>query len=96
MANILETANELTAGDRQESYGHPADTDKPIAEMWSIILGTEVKPDQVPLCMIALKMCREMHKPKADNLVDIAGYARTLEMHRERSENARRTHPAGY
>ena len=51
--------------------------------MWSAILGQEVTPAQVGLCMIAVKVSRECHKPKRDNLVDIAGYAETVRMVRE-------------
>ena len=31
----------------------------------------------IPLILIAVKLAREMHRPKRDNLVDIAGYAET-------------------
>jgi len=34
----------------------------------------------VPLCMIAVKLARQAHRHKRDNLVDIAGYARTAAM----------------
>jgi hypothetical protein len=49
------------------------------AKFWSEILGLPVTPEQVALCMIAVKMSREVNAHKRDNLVDIAGYARTLE-----------------
>jgi hypothetical protein len=39
-----------------------------------------VSPMQVALCLIQLKVAREVHAPKRDNLVDIAGYARVMEM----------------
>lgn len=48
--------------------------------MWSVILDFEVKPEHIPLCMIAAKISRECHSPKQDNRIDIAGYAETLEM----------------
>jgi hypothetical protein len=31
----------------------------------------------IPLCMVAIKLARQSHHHKRDNLVDIAGYART-------------------
>ena len=34
--------------------------------------------------MIGVKISRETHRPKRDNLVDIAGYAQTVAMIRER------------
>ena len=77
--NILEEAASLVDGDRAMDYGHPKKDFERVALMWSAILGTDIEPDQVPLCMIALKLSRQTHKPKRDNIVDIAGYARTIE-----------------
>ncbi len=78
--NVLEEALEVVQNSRQESYGHPLDDFSRTAKMWSAILGIEVRPEQIPLCMIAVKISRECHQPKRDNLVDIAGYTLTLEM----------------
>jgi hypothetical protein len=76
--------------ERQDDYGHPAENFERIARMWTAILGTHISPEQVGLCMIAVKISREVHKHKPDNLTDIAGYARTLEMiHDARSDDNR-------
>lgn len=48
--------------------------------MWGAILGVEVTPVQVGLCMIALKISRECNMHKRDNLTDIAGYAETVNL----------------
>jgi len=77
--NILEEANGLINGDRQEDYGDAATDFARTAAMWSAILGTTVTPQQIPLCMIALKISRQCHRHKRDNLVDIAGYVALLE-----------------
>lgn len=66
--------------ERQTDYGDPIDNFTRIAKMWSALLDCHVSPEQVGLCMIAVKLSRETHKHKDDNLTDIAGYARTLEM----------------
>jgi hypothetical protein len=66
--------------DRYDDYGHPAENFARIARMWTAILGTHIRSEQVGLCMIAVKLSREVHRHKPDNLTDIAGYARTLEM----------------
>ena len=81
--NILEEANSLVNGDRQTDYGHPADDFARTAQMWSAILGIEVTAKQVGLCMCALKISREVHRPKRDNLTDLAGYALTAQMVQE-------------
>jgi hypothetical protein len=78
--NILEEANRLVHGRRGEDYGHPFDDFSRTAKMWSAILGTNVTPEQVGLCMIAVKISRQCNLPKIDNLIDIAGYAETVQM----------------
>lgn len=83
MESILKTADELVHGDRAVSYGHPYTDFSRTAQMWSAILGVDVEPAQVGLCMIAVKLSRECNRPGRDNLVDIAGYAETVSMVRE-------------
>ena len=78
--NILEEANQITSVDRHLDYGHPAQDFGRTAALWTTILGSPVTASQVALCMIALKISREVNAHKRDNLVDIAGYARTMEM----------------
>lgn len=82
--NILEEAEKLTGGDRQKDYGHPAEDYARVAAMWTAILGTEVAPDKAALCMIAIKISRLCNSRKLDSLVDIAGYARVIELIWER------------
>jgi hypothetical protein len=76
---ILEEANTLIYGNRQVSYGSVTSNFGRIAKIWSAVLGVDVTPAQVGLCMVGVKMAREVNKPTRDNLVDIAGYAGTLE-----------------
>ncbi len=85
---ILEEAQRLVYGDRQASYGHPIDDFRRTAAMWTGMLGDrltgQLGPEDVALMMILVKVSRECHKPKRDNVTDIAGYAATLAMVRER------------
>ena len=86
--NVLLEADKLVHGDRNISYGHPFDDFSRTAAMWSAILGTKVTAEQVGLCMCAVKISRECNLPKLDNMVDLAGYAETVNMVIE--ERARR------
>jgi len=84
--SILDEAKRITASDRQEDYGHPSEDFTRTARMWTGILAAKLREDaevsamDVPLCMIAVKLARQAHRHKRDNLVDIAGYARTAAM----------------
>jgi hypothetical protein len=77
---ILEEAQAAVYGDSQNDYGSVLKNFSTIAKLWSPILGgIAVTPEQVGLCMIQVKIARQLYKPKRDNLVDGAGYFATLE-----------------
>jgi hypothetical protein len=84
--SVLDEAGRITATDRQASYGHPVEDFTKTAHMWTGIFagrlreGATITPRDIPLCMIAVKLARQVHRHKRDNLVDIAGYARTASM----------------
>lgn len=80
---ILEQAEKATAG-RDEWYGHPAANLARIAGMWSALFGRQFTPDDVAVAMLAMKLSRLVQTPgHTDSLVDIAGYARTIERLRD-------------
>jgi len=84
--SLLDEARRITTADRQQDYGHPSQDFTRTAMLWTGILagrlrdGQHITPMDVPLCMIAVKLARQAHRHKRDNLVDIAGYARTAAM----------------
>jgi len=78
--NILQTADNLVNGDRQEDYGHPIEDFSRTAKLWSAVKGVEFTAEDVAMFMICVKISRQVNKPKEDNLVDLAGYAQTLQM----------------
>lgn len=57
---ILIEAGDVVA-DRQQRYGDPVQCFTAAAKMWSAILGADVTPAQVVMCMIGLKIAREAH-----------------------------------
>ena len=77
--SLLDEAYQLVTGDRQQSYGHPADNFSRVARLWSVALDKEVTPEHVATCMILLKIARQLHAPKRDNTVDAIAYLLTLE-----------------
>jgi len=73
--SVLQEAIRITQGDRQASYGTPADDFARTAAMWSAIKGVEFTAREVAAFMICVKLSRQTHQNKRDNWVDIAGYA---------------------
>jgi len=79
MSHFSEDANKLVE-ERGKKYGHPLENFTRIAGMWREILSVDITPEQVALCMIAVKISRECNVHSPDNMRDIAGYAQTLLM----------------
>lgn len=85
--SVLQEAQRLVGGDRGQAYGHPADDMGRTGRMWAAILGIpEVTAAEVALCMVAVKISREVNAPKRDNRVDGPGYFLCLDMIRDREE----------
>jgi hypothetical protein len=77
---IIDQAKEIVEGDREKTYGSPGINLKRIADQWSCYLnqkhGSEAKLSEQDVCwmMVLLKMARQIHSYKDDNLVDAIGY----------------------
>lgn len=91
----LEEAQRLVHGNRGEDYGHPATDFARTGAHWGATLGewkqdtvddpiAPVPPELVGLCMVGVKLSREVNRPKRDNRVDGAGYFETVDMIHER------------
>ena len=64
---------------RERIYGPPEALFAQIAARWSLVLGANVSPVQVALCLIDLKLARLVRDPShLDSIVDVAGYAACL------------------
>lgn len=73
--SILQEAEEIRKGSRNSDYGDAVENFKRIAQMASLITGTELTPKQCVAVQIATKLSREAYRHKRDNLVDLCGYA---------------------
>jgi hypothetical protein len=79
--DICDIAKRLTSYDRQLDYGSPIEDFTKQARMWSVILNTNVTPQQIAMCMIAVKLCRMTNSPRhRDSAIDVVGYARCLDL----------------
>jgi hypothetical protein len=74
---LLEAARTVEL--RGRVYGSPKPNMAAAARLWSVVIGIEVTPVQVALCLIQLKIARLLETPThGDSAVDIAGYAAVL------------------
>lgn len=76
--DVLHEAYRITTTDRNNTYGPPEQDFERTAKIWSALLGIEIKPKQVAMCMIALKLSRLCWSDTKDSLIDAAGYSRCM------------------
>lgn len=91
--DVLDEAKRLIEGDRAKSYGSPKKQYEKLAELWSVILDTEITAEQAVMLIIGMKLLRAYdqvpganegaltHEEKTkhrDSVVDIAGYIGVL------------------
>ncbi len=76
---IIEEAQKIVHGQRNEDYGDMADSFKRIAALWSGYLGTQVDMFDVAKMMILLKVSRAKHGNHRDSYVDIVGYVECVD-----------------
>ena len=71
---MSETVQEVVH-DRVSVYGDVTESFVRVAQIWSGILGKEIQPWEVPLCMAGLKLVRTSYAPDySDNSDDAEGY----------------------
>lgn len=65
--------------EREKNYDSPRENFTRIAGYWNILLEGKltrpITPEEVALMMVLMKVAREQHQHKEDNLVDLIGYA---------------------
>lgn len=73
---VLQEAEDIINGQRQNDYGTPEDSFSAIAAYWSVYLATDISAHDVAILMSLLKIARmDENSPKRDSYVDLAGYA---------------------
>lgn len=92
--NVLEAANQIVDGNRRNDYGTPLENHGRTARLWSAYLGKVLLPEDVCMLNILQKISRGMNSITYDTLVDIAGYARNIQIIKQ--EKAGKNAPDGY
>ena len=77
--DILKEADRIVHGPRNSDYGHPIDDYSRVVEIFRMLSGVELHPEDGALFMVAVKLARLRHNYEAgvihrDSLVDAAGY----------------------
>ena len=79
LATLITIGPNMVVEHRKSVYGAAQPLFEHIACRWSLVLGMEVTPAQVALCLIDLKLARLVRDPShLDSIVDVAGYAACL------------------
>lgn len=80
-SSILQEAEQIIYGDREQTYGSPGKNLQSIAEFWTVHLrnkydfNEKLTIDDVCQMMILVKMARLINQPThRDSQVDIGGY----------------------
>lgn len=76
--SILDEAKAIVEGSRQSDYGDPVESFERIAKTASMITGGNLTPKECCAVLMAVKIVREGHRHKRDNLVDLCGYAHIM------------------
>lgn len=75
-SSVLNEANKIVNGARNQAYGSAEDNFQNIANLWNGYLGSKITPVDVANMMALMKIARLKHSPDhRDSWVDIAGYA---------------------
>lgn len=67
-----------TVTDRRKVREAPRPHFRRVAKMWEAIIGSPISPEQVVMCMVALKLAREAGMHDQDNITDAEGYLSLL------------------
>lgn len=75
-SEVLQTAEKMVCGHREQDYGSPEDSFRKIAALWSAYTGTTFTALDVASMMALLKLARiQTGTATDDSFVDLAGYA---------------------
>jgi len=81
---LINKLLEEIEAEKQEEYGPASVQMQKIADVWSALLGTKIRPHQVALLYAAAKLVRANHKYKQDSYLDLMQYGKIAEqIHRE-------------
>jgi len=72
--DLLDVASELVYGDRAAQYGDAGKHFRDVADAFYALTKTVIQTSDIPLLMVLIKLSRQEHKRKDDNIIDAMGY----------------------
>ncbi len=90
--NILEKANEIVnhrSEEKERQYGSFPESMDRMRDIFNGMSGLQLETKHMFQAMIALKLSREAHAHKEDNLLDAAAYMGAMNNYLENSEASR-------
>ena len=77
--SVLLEAEGLVNGPRAKAYDSPEKNFERIAAIAKVLIRRHITPSECVMVLIAVKLARESHMHKRDNIVDACGYLEILE-----------------
>ena len=71
---VLQEAEELVTGDREEEHGEFWANAYLTSKLWYGYTGYDIQPEQVPVMLALLKIARSHQNPSIENFRDASGY----------------------
>lgn len=92
--SVCAEADRLVSTVRNQDYGHPLEDYTRTANIFNAVTGHKITALDAIKFMVCVKLSREQHKHKRDNLVDACGYIKCLDWsiteQENRNENTRK------
>ncbi len=92
--SVCQIADEIVSGERRSTYGHPVknftETANILNAMGFSFQGRNLEPEDVGMMMIGVKLARQLNKNTKDNIVDLIGYAKCIDLiHQHKEESTK-------
>lgn len=89
MKNILKEANEIVnkrSEEKERQYGSFSDSMDAMRDIFNAMTGLELTTQHMFMAMVALKLSRQRHAHKQDNLLDAVAYLGALDNYMQECE----------
>lgn len=89
--NILKQADEIVnkrAEEKARQYGDFADTMECMRDLFNLMTGCNCTAEHMYMAMVAMKLARQAHAHREDNLLDAVAYLGALNNYKNQTEQS--------